>query len=67
MLRTFSGALASEPPDQIDYLVGSARLGPLAVLAERIASELPTLEHDEYLVAVGFDHACGRAPAGDCR
>ena len=64
---TFAGSLGTEPPDQIEYLVGSARLGPLSEWEERIAGELPALGPDEYLAAIAFDHACGTGPAGACR
>ena len=66
ILRTFAGELGSEPTDQIEYLVGSARLGPMSGWEDRIAAELPELDPDEYLAAIAFEHACGSPPAGAC-
>lgn len=65
-VRTFSGALGEEPLDQIEYLVGSSRLGPMAMWEQRIIDELPGVGATEYLAAIAFEHPCGRAPAGDC-
>ena len=67
IVRTFSGVLGDEPPDQIDYLVGSSRLGPMSLWEQRIVDELPSVESGEYLAAIAFEHPCGVAPAGDCR
>lgn len=66
VVRTFSGSLGEEPPDQIEYLVGSSRLGPMSMWEQRIIEELSDLVPTEYLAAIAFEHPCGRAPAGDC-
>ena len=66
VLRTYSGVLGEEPVDQIEYLVGSSRLGPMSMWEQRIVDELPETGPTEYLAAIAFEHPCGRAPAGDC-
>ncbi len=65
-LRTFSGELGGEPVDQIEYLIGSSRLGPFGEWEQRLVEELPGMSENEYLAAIAIDHPCGEPPAGEC-
>ena len=66
VLRTFSGRLGRESPDQRSYLVGSSRLGPMVGWEDQIVDLLPNLRASEYLAAIAFEHPCGSDPAPAC-